>query len=77
MGQYICNNTKTHNSSTSTSTENPSPVNDKNEILIGVLIGIIGVIFLSIIGFLGHKRIKKRIQGEILNISALQKPMVC
>jgi len=56
--------------STSTPTENPLPENNKNKVVVGVLSGIIGVTFLSIIGFLGHKWLKKRKQDgiEILNI---------
>ena len=57
------------NSSTSTPTENPLvSENNKNKVVIGVLSGIIGVTFLSIIGFLGHKWLKKRKQDGILNI---------
>ena len=53
---------------TPTPTENSPPENNKNKVVIGVLSGIIGVVFLSFIGFLGHKWLKKRKQDGILNI---------
>ena len=53
---------------TPTPTENPPPENNKNKVVIGVLSGIIGVVFLCIIGFLVHKWLKKRKQDDLIGI---------
>src|SRR2546421_687739 len=54
-------------------TENSS--GNTMKIVIGVLSGVLGVTFLSIIGFLGYKWNKKRNRNDILNIPGSQIPI--
>jgi hypothetical protein len=45
-----------------------APISDVNDIVIGVLSGIIGIIFSGIVGFLVYQWQLKRKQKEVLNI---------